>query len=66
MTENERLTYAASDGSVGGEGNTPIRYPQSPDFNQAKYDDTMAKAANEGVLLIDADGYYVTRPGSHY
>jgi hypothetical protein len=66
MTENERLTYAASDGSVPGEGNTPIRYPQDPHFDQGVHDSTMQKGANEGVLLIDADGYYVTQPGSYY
>lgn len=66
MTENERLTYAASNSNVPGEGNTPIRYPDDPNFDQKVYDSTIEKAEREGVLLIDADGYYVTRPGSYY
>lgn len=66
MTEAERLTYAASGGNVPGEGNTPIRYPDDPNFDQKVYDSTIEKAEREGVLLIDADGYYVTRPGAYY
>ena len=66
ISENERMTYAAGHGSVPGEGNTPIRYPKDPNFNQNVYDSTIEKANREGVLLIDADGYYVTRPGSYY
>jgi len=67
LTEHERLTYAASGGAVPGEGNTPFNWtPASPDFNRAVYDQTLQRAADEGVLLVDADGFFLTRPGTHY
>lgn len=67
LTTHERLTYAAAGAAVPGEGNTPFNWtPASPDFNQAVYDQTLQRAADEGVLLVDADGFFLTRPGAHY
>lgn len=67
MTEAERLQYAASGGSVPGEGNTPFRYTEGvPGFDAMKYRTTIDKATGEGVLLVDADGIFLTRPGTHY
>ncbi len=67
MTEAERRTYAATGKTIPGEGNTPVRFkPGVEGYSEYKMRTTMDNVGREGVLLVDQNGIYVTRPGTYY
>ncbi len=62
----EAMAYKAGGGTIPGEGRTPVWDTSDPTYDPLKHFTTLKKTQAEGVLLVDADGMYLARPGEKY
>lgn len=62
----EAMAYKAGAGTIPGEGRTPVWDASDPTYDPLKHFTTLKKTQSEGVLLVDADGIHLARPGEKY